>query len=441
MDPLSPWIDRQYRHAAAAMLRSISPVGIVKARPGFGQTVVPKRGAIVASPVLGDWKPEPDYFFHWYRDSAVVIDALRLLHADGTLGPEALGHLGDFVRFSLSLQQLDGRALARDPAWRAAVAPDFIQYLRSDAELAAVHGEEVVAETRVNPDGTLDISTWSRPQNDGAATRALALLRWLKGGAAIGAELAADIADLLHADLAFTLARWRRPCFDLWEEQSGRHYYTLRVQAAALAEGAPWLAELGGTEAAAACGREAHAILAQLDGYWLAEEGFYRSRLLDPPARTTKDLDIAVILAALHADGAEAAHSPRDPRMLATLASLEALFDRDFPINRGRPPGRAAALGRYEGDGYFGGGAWYVSTLAGAELCFRAAAAAAPAEAAGLEARGDAFLATVQAFTPENGDMSEQFDRATGEQTSARHLAWSYAAFITCIAARRTLAG
>ena len=35
------------------MLSSISPVSIVKHRPGFGQTVRPIAGAIVASPVLG----------------------------------------------------------------------------------------------------------------------------------------------------------------------------------------------------------------------------------------------------------------------------------------------------------------------------------------------------------------------------------------------------
>ena len=40
---------------------------------------MPKPGSVVASPVLAAYDPEPDYFFHWYRDSAVVMDALRLL--------------------------------------------------------------------------------------------------------------------------------------------------------------------------------------------------------------------------------------------------------------------------------------------------------------------------------------------------------------------------
>jgi len=46
-------------------------------------------------------------------------------------------------------------------------------------------------------------------------------------------------------------------------------------------------------------------------------------------------------------------------------------------------------------------------------------------------------MRTVQAYTPASGDLSEQFDRATGAQISAKHLAWSYAAFITAAASRR----
>ena len=114
------------------MLSSISPVSIVKHRPGFGQTVRPIAGAIVASPVLGAWDPDPDYFFHWFRDSAVVIDALRLLYVDRRLGDEALQHLRDFTRFSLALNRLDGRAAAAVPDRRARVAPDFLQFLRED---------------------------------------------------------------------------------------------------------------------------------------------------------------------------------------------------------------------------------------------------------------------------------------------------------------------
>ena len=78
------WMDRQYRLSAAAMLQSISAVHLVKERPVFGQTIRPAKGSVLASPALASYDPDPDYFFHWLRDSAIVIDAVGTLIADGT---------------------------------------------------------------------------------------------------------------------------------------------------------------------------------------------------------------------------------------------------------------------------------------------------------------------------------------------------------------------
>jgi glucoamylase len=215
VETLSAWIERQWPHAAAQMLRSISPLGIVKTRPGFDQTIRPLPGAVVASPVPASYDPDPDYFFHWYRDSAIVIDALRLLHAEGQAGDAAPRLFGEFVRFSAALAQLDGRTLAAASAeWRPRVAADFLQFLRPDSELQGVHAEAVAAETRVNADGTLDISNWGRPQNDGPALRALAVLRWLRR-VSLDAGLRATCEELVHRDLRFTRAHWRQPCFDI----------------------------------------------------------------------------------------------------------------------------------------------------------------------------------------------------------------------------------
>ena len=95
-------------------------------------------------------------------------------------------------------------------------------------------------------------------------------------------------------------------------------------------------------------------------------------------------------------------------------------------------------MGRYAGDVYYSGGAYYFSTLGAAEFCFRAAALGGDARH-WLE-RGDAYLATVREYTPAGGNLSEQFDQRSGAQTSAKHLAWSYAAFISCAGARRIAA-
>lgn len=447
-ETLEQWLGREYGHAATGMLRSISARGIVKERPGFGQTVTPVAGSIVASPSLASWDPDPDYFFHWFRDSAIVIDAVRLLYEAGRLGAEALTYFADFVHFSLSLKALDGRALVEAPQWRLKALPDFVQYLRGD-DLAQVSGDAVYADTRVNPDGTLDISRWTRPQHDGPPLRALAVRRWLhvladervRASETVSSGTLADAERLLRTDLALTAVHWREPSLDIWEEELGHHYFTMRVSAAALDEGAAWLRAAGEASEADALRAEARAIRDKLDGFWAPDEAYYRSRDLPAGATSKKMLDIAVILAAVHAGGGEGAHTARDPRMHATLDKLEQLFDRLYPINRGRPPQHAPALGRYEGDVYFSGGAYYFSTLGAAELCFQAAAGHASGSAARAKwvARGDAFLETVRAFTPASGDLSEQFDQRTGEQTSAKHLAWSYAAFISCMTARRAV--
>ena len=82
---LDDWIEKEARFAAGAMLRAVSATNLVKERPGFGQRIVPRPGSVVASPVLAAYDPDPDYFFHWFRDSAIIIDALRVALARGAL--------------------------------------------------------------------------------------------------------------------------------------------------------------------------------------------------------------------------------------------------------------------------------------------------------------------------------------------------------------------
>lgn len=444
-ETLEQWLADEHRHAAAEMLKCVSARDAVKVRPGLGQTVRPVAGSIVASRVLAAYDPDPDYFFHWFRDSAIVIDAVRLLYEAGELGAEALTHFVDFVRFSLSLRELDGGALTASTRWRDNVTPDFVQFLRGE-ELAQVSGDTVYADTRVNPDGTLDVLRWNRPQHDGSALRALAVLRWLRtlaAGApgAVGASALADAERLLRVDLAFIAARWRQPSFDIWEDELGHDYFTLRVSAAALHLGADWLREEGEVESAAALRGDVRALFGRLDGFWLPDTGYYRSRIMPPGVSSTRMLDTSVILSVLHSRDGSDVHSARDPRMHATLDRLEELFDRLLPINSGRPRERAPAIGRFADDVYYSGGAWYALTLGAAEFCFLAADAPARGggDSARWIARGEAFLATVRAFTPPSGDLSEQFDRHTGAQTSAKHLAWSYASFISCMTARRAV--
>jgi glucoamylase len=470
---LLDWMARQNAVSAASMLSAISATHLVKERRGFGQTIRPAQGSVLASPALGSWDPDPDYFFHWLRDSALVIDALRHVIAEGAFAAEGLSRFKEFVAFSLSLNGLDGAGFLRLAGdFRKNIDPFFLQYVRDDNDLRNIAGDRVLGEPRFNPDGTLDISKWSRPQHDGPALRALAVMRfWPLDG--LDDATRASMRALILTDLGFIVRRWRGPCFDIWEEELGHHYYTRLVHHAALADGAQWLAESGPDETARTQTFRAAArdIAKSLDEYWNPEEGFYVSRRGVANGVAGKELDFATILAVIHAARGEGTHGVLDPRVMATVARLEELFDVSYAINRGRAETRGPAMGRFADDRYFSGGAYYFSTLGAAEFYYSLAEAAAGAEVPvtadnkefllrlfaedtalalpppapeprkrrfdALLRRGDQFMATVAAYTPASGELSEQFDQATGVQTSAKSLSWSHAALITAMARRK----
>jgi glucoamylase len=467
------WAKEQHRFCATAMLRAVSATSLVKRHRALGQTVRPARGSIVASTEMAAYDPKPDYFFHWLRDSALVVDALREALEDGTLEPYAVEHLVDFVNFSLKLCRLDGPSFLQHGGYPEAVEPSFLQHVRSRAEIADITSDRVLGEARYNADGSLDLLKWGRPQDDGPALRALTVIRCFAIDA-FRARAGAAASELLRSDLDYTLAHWRWPCCDLWEEAIGFHYHTRLVQQAALAAGAAHFEEAGEAARAKACAAAADELLAALDSHFDPEDGVYLGRLAEegPNAPPARRLDIAIILATVQAGRRAGAHSVVDPKTLATLFALEHLFD-DYPINRTRPKDCAPALGRYAGDSYFSGGAYYFSTLGAAQFFFLLAQAAAEGEEIVLTARsraplaellglpdaalgertlegklllqlavaalrrGDMYLETVRRYIPASREMSEQFSQYDGQPTSADKLTWSYASFVAAFAARQ----
>ena len=302
-------------------------------------------------------------------------------------------------------------------------------------------------------------------QHDGPALRALAVMLLWRLRVFDDAESHVAARRLIEADLAFTYRHWIEPSFDIWEEELGHHYYTRLIQHAALADGAEWADEIGDAGRVQVYRAASRAIAQCLDRHWAATRGFYLSRIGATTKNQEKELDIATILAVIHARREEGPHSVIDPRAQATLARLENLFAEDYPINKSLPCGRGVAMGRYAGDRYYSGGAYYFATLGAAEFFFRLAGALASRASAddapdshlslagvivdagqtldrfsvldALISRGDGFMTTVRAYTPASGELSEQFDRATGRQTSSKNLAWSHAALITAVASRR----
>jgi glucoamylase len=429
---LGAWADAQARISAVKMAECVSPTSIVKQRPGFGQTIRPAKGSVIAAIGSAHSETEPDYFFHWLRDSAAIMDAALVLIRRGIDAEAWKLRFADFVRFSLDLRQISGsRFLRETPDLRERTAPKLRQFIRPDAELAAVEGESVPGEVRYNADGTIDFLKWSRPQHDGLAARALVALRFVEANA-VADDALASLAELIRLDLDYTAGHAGEPCYDIWEEDLAQHYYTCLVQFAALAKGADWAQARGDADYAARLNAAAGPVRDTLDGFWSAEKGHYLSRLMPDGQASAKALDFAAMLGVLHAGLATGTHSIADERVLQTLNRLEALFATDYAINR--RAGAGLALGRYSGDVYFSGGAYFFCTFGAAEYYYKLAAAKADAS---LIAKGDAILDMARRSIPPSGEISEQFDQTTGEQTSAKSLTWSYASFLTAWDARK----
>jgi glucoamylase len=418
---LQHWIAAQAKSSTRAMSESISATHLTHERKGFGQRVTPRPGSVLASPERAAWDPEPDYFFHWVRDSAIVMRVVvALMRRARDPAARALWRrrVTDFVDFSLALAGIDGASYVATHPYRQRAAAAFRRFLRPASQLRALKGDRLLGEPRFNPDGTPDVQHWSRPQYDGPALRALTCLAFLAACTEREEPATAAAQSLLRQDLDFTLRHAGAPCIGPWEEATavGQHYYVMLVQAAALRRGANWArcdADAAGAYRAAAA-----RLLAALDRHWSEECGCYLA--MRRPGRAPAGLDASVLVAAVDAGLASGRHSPRDSHMRASLAALEAHFAHALPLNRERPAGHGIALGRYPGDAYFGGGAWFPTTLASACLRYRR----------GAVASGDAVMRTVRRLAGPNGALSEQVDRETGQHRSARNLAWSHAAFI-----------
>ncbi|MFA6029436.1 MAG: glycoside hydrolase family 15 protein [Elusimicrobiota bacterium] len=482
-EKLEAWIEAQRELSLERLLRNVSPKGRVDkvfdtvhvapdrwdgvkaaARAPEGrirleggrlrQSILPKPGAVAAAPAGNP--PEPDYFFHWVRDSAVVMYGLAELQAAGAQ-PEDAGvstRIDEFVRFSRELQ------LAPSP--------------------------EGLGEVRCNADGTPDFLKWSRPQYDGPALRALALMRYERlRRAPPPPELAEALRETIRTDLDFIAEHWRDPGFDLWEEYKGRDYYARSVQGAALAEGARRALAAKDPERAKTYADAAAMITDSLDEHWLPEKGHYGfalgprvywdGRTREKPG---ENLDSAVLLAALHGRRPEGRHSILDDRVLATATAAEDLFASIYTMNARRAPDEGVALGRYQGDEYFGGNAFVFITLGYAELHYRLArlladrygysatersrpfleralrragrvrpltagrdvlahSAERRALLTGLLLRGDDLLRAVRRVTPPSGALAEQIDQTSGEAASSRDLSWSQSSFLSAVEARR----
>lgn len=332
-----------------------------------------------------------------------------------------------------------------------------------------------LGEPKFNVDRTAFTGAWGRPQRDGPPLRATALTIYANWLIANGAQAQAlnTVWPVIAKDLAYTVTYWNQTGFDLWEEVNGSSFFTLSATHRALVEGAALATKLGKT--CTGCAAAAPQVLCFIQSFWTGS--YIDSNINVNDGRTGKDVNS--ILSSIHTfDPAsactDATFQPCSARALAAHKAVTDSFRSVYAINKGVAQGKAVAVGRYSEDVYYNGNPWYLATLAAAEQLYAAIYQwnargsitvntlslpffqdLIPSVAAGSYAKNsatynsivvavktyaDGYVAIVQKYTPSNGGLAEQFDKATGAPLSAVDLTWSYAAFLTAAERRAGVA-
>ncbi|KAL8891394.1 MAG: hypothetical protein Q9215_001536 [Flavoplaca cf. flavocitrina] len=400
-------------------------------------------GVIIASPSQQD----PDYFYTWTRDSALTATMLidAFLAGDTSLQPR----IEDYISAQAILQTV--------------ASPS--------GDLTDGSG---LGEPKFEVNSTTFTGPWGRPQRDGPALRATALIAyslWLlsKGEKS---RVISQFWPIISNDLNYVGEYWNQTGFDLWEEVEGSSFFTLAVQHRALVEGQAFAERIG--TVCAACRTQAPQVLCFLQSFW--NGGFIMSNINDQSGRNGKDA--STILGSVHTYDSDAGcddltFQPCSSRALANHKAVTGAFRSLYAINSGRGQGAAVAVGRYTEDVYYGGNPWYLCTLAAAEQLYdavhqihligslvidalslaffqdldplvEAGRYSASSEVysnmtAAMLKYADGYLSIVHDFTPTDGSLAEQYFRDDGSPLSAAALTWSYSSFLTATSRRSSV--
>ncbi|KAK4498647.1 hypothetical protein PRZ48_009157 [Zasmidium cellare] len=424
-------------------LAAESPValqGILANIGGNGAKVAgAKSGIVVASPS----KSNPDYFYTWTRDAALTIKCL----VD---------------------QFLSGGASSLEETIK--------EYINSQAFLQGVSNPSGslcsggLGEPKFNVDETQFTGAWGRPQRDGPALRATAMIAYSRYLISKGQNttVANIIWPIISNDLSYVTANWNQTGFDLWEEVNSSSFFTTASQYRALVEGSALAAQIGKT--CTNCDSQAPQVLCFLQSYWTG------SYVLSNTGGGRSGKDANSILASIHlfdqSVGCNAnTYQPCSDKALANHKVVTDSFRSIYSINSGIAQGTGVAVGRYPEDTYQGGNPWYLNTAAAAEQLYDAVyqwkkagsititsislpffkdvySSAATGTYASSSSTftsivnavtkyADSYFVVAEKYAPQNGSLAEQFSRSNGSPLSAADLTWSYAAFLTAFNARK----
>lgn len=315
---LSSWLASESTVALQGILNNIGASGS-KAQGA-------KSGIVVASPSTSN----PNYFYSWTRDSALTFKCLvDQFLAHGTSGLES--QIQNYIN-----------------------AQTIVQGISNPSGGMCSGG---LGEPKFNVDETAFTGAWGRPQRDGPALRATAMIAYARYLISKGqtSQVQSIIWPIVQNDLSYVTQYWNQTGFDLWEEINSSSFFTTAAQYRALNEGIALASQIGSS--CPNCVSQAPQILCFLQSYWngqymLANTGGGRS-----------GKDANSLLTSIHMfDPAATCDSttfqPCSDKALANHKVITDSFRSIYSINSGIAQGVGVAIGRYPEDSYQGGNPW-----------------------------------------------------------------------------------
>ena len=423
----------------------------------------------------------------WVRDSALAFENLLDLYANSTSQRVALA---DRIKlYVLSCKQKQTVAQAR-----------IKEMLAENPQLSEAEQIKIRGAAHFEIDDSFYKQGWGDPQHDGPALRSLGLIRLSHALAKLpqndplktnfDALTYNTLQEVITEDLQYTLtvtSKLQTPeahlfaGYDYWEMDKGQNFSSLLAERDALAAGKNYYLSANNEAKALECQQNIEKINRALERHY--DKGFVKN-CIDQQHGFNHERDVQVVLAALYNKNIDSSFSILDDRILQTAYHIEKDFKdlEDYYINRkSEYGGLGTAIGRYkedqwDGDVATGGkpaGAWYIATLAYAELHYRLKDAISDKKQIeiternyeffnsvlggqlhssvktvknnnplfdkilkGLETKGDGFLNRViyhAGRAPDQFAMPEQFDRFQGYWQGPKHLTWSYGAFLNAV--------
>ncbi|KAK7028135.1 glycoside hydrolase 15 protein [Paramarasmius palmivorus] len=387
---------------------------------------------------------DPDYLYTWTRDSSLVFKMLIDQYTQGR---------------DISLRETIDNFVA---------AESYLQSVTNPSGNITTGG---LAEPKFNINLTAFEGSWGRPQGDGPALRATALItygNWLISAGRTG-HVREYLLPAITNDLEYVADHWNQSTFDLWEEVQSSSFFTIAVQHRALREGVSFAHRLGispGIVNVKKYHTQAENALRFLQTFWNPSKSYITSNT----GGGRSGIDSNSILATIHTFDPNAGcdaitFQPCSDKALANLKVYVDSFRKIYTINAGIPENEAVATGRYPEDVciwvrkpavaqqlYYALTTWkhqgFIEITSVSLPFFQQFSSSVDVGnypihtdtyktlVASIQSFADGFIEINARYTPSDGSLAEQFDEETGEPLSAKDLTWSYASAVTALEAR-----